>query len=130
MSVQTELNRADITSLAWLTSKVKLGDLLTAIDAILNGAAIHEAVAMTANVGTLSRPAMAILGMDARAGTVTGTLLQMADDATLVTKSIKVGLNRQTLTTFATDAVSSVVVTYIPVPAVTPANTSVLAGSP
>lgn len=113
MSLQTELNRADLTRLADLLRAVAIGDVLARLASDL---AVEETVTVTANVGVLSGRAISILAISAVAGTVTGAVTPQSATATVVTKGASVALDRKTITFFATDAVTSMKVTYLKAP--------------
>lgn len=112
-TVQSRLNDGNPNSLPEMCRRVALGDVLSAL---ASGALVTETVAMTSNSGVLSKRALVIMGIDARTGTTTGALSLVANDATLATHQAAIAADRKTITTFATDAVTAVHVTYLPAP--------------
>lgn len=114
MSLQTELNRADPNRLADLLRTANIGDVLARLAADV---AVEETVTVTTNVGTLASRALAILAISATAGGTTGLITPQSATVAAVTKGCQVGVDRKTLTFFATDAVTTAKVTYIKAPA-------------
>lgn len=114
MSLQTQLNAADPNKLADLMRAALIGDVLSQI---ASGVAVEETVTVTANVGVLAIEALAILAITATAGGTTGAITPYSATVAAITKTCQIGLDRKTLTFFATDAVTTAKVTYLKAPA-------------
>lgn len=114
LTVQEEYNRGDTNNEPQLAKLVAMGNVLSAL---ASGALVTETVAMTSNSGVLSQRALVIMGIDARTGTTTGALSLVGNDATLATHQAAIAADRKTFTTYATDAVTAIHVTYLPAPA-------------
>jgi len=75
---------------------------------------VEETVVMTTNAGRLARIPGFIIAIQALAGGTTGTLRIIPHGKTTATKQVDVNFATGDIVTFATDAVTSVLVTYIP----------------
>jgi hypothetical protein len=113
MSLQSELNRAEVGRLADYFRTVAIGDVLSRL---AGDAAVEEVVTVSSNVGVLSARAISILAITATAGTVTGAITPYSASVTPITKTCQIGTDRKTLTFFATDAVTTAKVTYLKAP--------------
>jgi len=75
---------------------------------------VEEVVTVASNTGTLAYIPAYIVGVEVTAGSVTGGFHTIPVGETPATLEVAVGLTTGVLTFFATDAVTSVRVTYIP----------------
>lgn len=75
---------------------------------------VEESVTITSNAGRLARVPGPIIAVQATAGSVTGAFRVIPNGKTPATKQVSVNLATGALATFATDAVTTLLVTYIP----------------
>lgn len=122
-TVQTELNRGDANNMADLLKKVSFGSVLALLG---DQAAIEETVTVGTHVGTLANKALVILAVAATTGDTTGGCLPVPASVSPATKQVKIGTDKQTLTFYATDAVTEAKVLYVPAPAIA----AILAAAP